>query len=77
MNNHVHRIAPPKRIHSIDALRGFALVGILLWHCMERFDLTLVPVVDNPFWQRVDTGVFDTLNFLPESRMPCFLCCSD
>ena len=64
MNNHVHRIAPPKRIHSIDALRGFALVGILLWHCMERFDLTLVPVVDNPFWQRVDTGVFDTLNFL-------------
>lgn len=64
MNQPVSRINPPKRIHSIDALRGFALMGILLLHCMERFDLTLIPVVDDPLWQRVDTFVFDALNFL-------------
>ena len=33
-------IVPKKRINSIDALRGFALIGIMLLHCMERFDLT-------------------------------------
>lgn len=62
--NHIVRISPPKRIHSIDALRGFALIGIMLLHCMERFDLTLIPVVDNPFMQRVDTFVYEALYFL-------------
>ena len=58
------KIVPKKRIHSIDALRGFALIGILLLHCMERFDLTYIPVLESPFWQPVDTAVFDVLNFL-------------
>lgn len=31
---------------------------------MERFDLTLIPVVDNPFMQRVDTFVYEALYFL-------------
>ena len=52
-------IVPKQRINSIDALRGFALIGIMLLHCMERFDLTYIPVVDSPFWQRIDTFVFD------------------
>ena len=42
-------IVPKKRINSIDALRGFALIGIMLLHCMERFDLTLVPEVGRVF----------------------------
>lgn len=62
--NATQTIVPKKRIHSIDALRGFALIGIMLLHCMERFDLTLVPVVASPFWQGVDTWVYDLLNFL-------------
>ena len=37
---HTQTITPKKRINSIDALRGFALIGIMLLHCMERFDLT-------------------------------------
>ncbi|MGL5938152.1 MAG: DUF418 domain-containing protein [Phocaeicola sp.] len=52
------------RIHSIDALRGFALVGIMLFHCMEHFDLLHVPQLDSPFWQKIDTAVYDTLFFL-------------
>lgn len=57
-------IVPKQRINSIDALRGFALIGIMLLHCMERFDLTYIPVVDSPFWQRIDTFVFDSMSFL-------------
>lgn len=63
-NRQQEKIIPKKRIHSIDALRGFALIGILLLHCMERFDLTFIPVLESPFWQRIDTAVFDMLNFL-------------
>ena len=54
---HTQTITPKKRINSIDALRGFALIGIMLLHCMERFDLTLAPVVESPFWQAIDTAV--------------------
>lgn len=57
-------IIPTKRISSIDALRGFALLGIMLLHSIERFDLTYIPVVDSPFWQQIDTFVYDALNFL-------------
>lgn len=55
---------PKKRINSIDALRGFALFGILLYHCMEHFDLMLIPKVDSPFWQQVDNWVHATIAFL-------------
>ena len=54
-------IVPKKRINSIDALRGFALIGIMLLHCMERFDLTIIPEVASPFWQRVDTFVYEAM----------------
>lgn len=57
-------IIPKKRINSIDALRGFALIGIMLLHCMERFDLIYTPVVDSPFWQQIDTFVIDSMYFL-------------
>lgn len=57
-------IVPKKRINSIDALRGFALIGIMLLHCMERFDLTYKPVIESPFWQHVDVFVFESMSFL-------------
>lgn len=57
-------IIPKKRIDSIDALRGFALLGILLCHCMEHFDLTYVPQLESPFWQKVDNIVADSIYFI-------------
>lgn len=57
-------IIPKKRINSIDALRGFALLGILLFHCMEHFDLAYTPTLSSPFWQSVDNIVLGTITFL-------------
>lgn len=59
---------PRKRINSIDALRGFAILGILIWHCMERFDLIGSPVLESVFWQAVDKGVLETLRFLFQGK---------
>ena len=64
---HTQTITPKKRINSIDALRGFALIGIMLLHCMERFDLTLAPVVESPFWQAI---------CFPGNHTLCFPFCS-
>ncbi len=55
---------PKNRINSIDALRGFALFGILIFHCMEHFDLFVTPEISSPILQKIDTWVFKTLSFL-------------
>ena len=59
---------PKIRINSIDAMRGFALIGILLLHCMEHFDLIYRPTLESPFWQQIDTAVHDTLYFLFQGK---------
>ena len=57
-------IPPTNRINSIDALRGFALFGILLVHCMEQFDVMYSPELSSPFWQKIDTILSRTIYFL-------------
>ena len=41
--------AGPSRIDLIDALRGSALLGLFLLHCVEHFDFSLYPT-DPPAW---------------------------
>lgn len=59
---HIQAVIPKKRINSIDALRGFAIIGIVLWHCMEHFDLLYPPVA--PKALPSDELVFSILEFL-------------
>jgi len=66
--NKTAAIIPKARINSIDALRGFALIGILLLHCMEHFDSFYAPKLDSPFWQWIDTAAYNTLFFLFQGK---------
>lgn len=48
----------------VDALRGFALVAILLLHNLEHFDYYYLPE-NLPVWMKtLDKGIWDTLFFL-------------
>ncbi len=53
-----------KRIQVVDALRGFAIVSIMLLHNIEHFDYYYT-AVNLPEWMRVvDKGIWNTLFFL-------------
>lgn len=46
-----------KRISMVDALRGWALMGLFLVHCVERFELFwFAPVYDR--WYQLSFGMF-------------------
>lgn len=49
------------RIETVDALRGFAVLAILLVHNVEHFIFPVYPT-DSPSWLEVlDKGTFDTV----------------
>ena len=52
------------RLHVVDALRGFAIVSIMLLHNIEHFDFYYKPE-GLPLWMvTLDKGIWDTLFFL-------------
>jgi uncharacterized protein len=52
------------RIHVVDALRGFAIVSIMLLHNLEHFDYYFSPT-NLPTWMvSLDKGIWDTMFFL-------------
>ncbi len=54
----------PIRLHVIDALRGFAIVSIMLLHNIEHFDVYFSPQ-GLPAWMvSLDKGIWDSLFFL-------------
>jgi uncharacterized protein len=53
-----------KRLHVVDALRGFAIISIMLLHNIEHFDFYYTPQ-NLPSWMPgVDKVIWDTLFFL-------------
>ena len=53
-----------KRLHVVDALRGFAIVSIMLLHNIEHFDFYYSPQ-GLPAWMTLlDKHIWDTLFFL-------------
>lgn len=52
------------RLYVVDALRGFAIIAIMLLHNLEHFDYYFLPV-NSPTWlAALDKGVWDSLFFL-------------
>ncbi len=66
------------RIEVVDALRGFAVMAILLVHNLEHFIFPVYPE-SSPEWLTIlDAGVFNAIfSCLQESLMPSSLCFSD
>jgi uncharacterized protein len=57
-------MSPGKRIVFVDALRGFALSGIVLIHFVEHFDFFYPPEVNYFFSPETDQTVMDIVLFL-------------
>ncbi|MEL6537567.1 MAG: DUF418 domain-containing protein [Bacteroidota bacterium] len=57
---------PNSRLHVVDALRGFALVSIMLLHNIEHFDYIFQYPPQNvePWRAKLDSGIWETLFFL-------------
>jgi uncharacterized protein len=52
------------RLYVVDALRGFAIISIMLLHNIEHFDFYFTPT-SLPLWiQTIDKGIWDSLFFL-------------
>ncbi|WP_430816457.1 DUF418 domain-containing protein [Carboxylicivirga sp. RSCT41] len=56
------------RLHVIDALRGFAIVAIMLLHNLEHFDFYFLPEHLPDWMKSLDKGIWDTLFFLFASK---------
>ena len=66
------------RIEVVDALRGFAVMAILLVHNLEHFIFPVYPeslLNGSPFW--MPEYLMRHFHCLPESLMPYSLCFSD
>lgn len=66
------------RIEVVDALRGFAVMAILLVHNLEHFIFPVYPE-SSPEWLTIlDAGVFNaTFSLLAGKSMPYSLCFLD
>lgn len=52
------------RIDVVDALRGFAVMAIMLLHNIEHFNFYSFPEATSDFIKTLDQGIWDTLFFL-------------
>lgn len=57
-------IPESSRLHVVDALRGFAIVSIMLLHNIEHFDFYYLPEGLPDWMVSLDKGIWDTLFFL-------------
>lgn len=56
--------APRKRIEVIDALRGFALIGIFMLHCLEHFDAAKFAGEVTPLTEWLNAAANNVVTFL-------------
>ena len=54
-----HALQSRPRIEVVDALRGFAVMAIILLHNIEHFNLYNFPEATTDFMKALDKGVWD------------------
>ena len=57
-------LAKSPRIEVVDALRGFAVMAIMLLHNIEHFNFYDFPTASSAFMEAMDKGIWETLFFL-------------
>ena len=60
MSNTTHK---QQRISAIDALRGFAVMGIMLLHNIEHFNYYSFPKTELPWLRSLDSSIWDMMFF--------------
>lgn len=66
------------RITAIDALRGFAVMGIMLLHNIEHFNFYSFPKVEHEWLRSLDSSIWDMMFFTFSGKATLFLlCCLD
>ncbi len=61
-------IAESKRFYVVDALRGFAIISIMLLHNIEHFDFYYVPENIPQWMAAIDQSIWDTMFFLFDGK---------
>lgn len=67
--NYTPSTLPNTRIDVADVLRGIALAGIVLIHCIEHFNFYSFPAPASEFMAKLDQGIWDTVFFLLAGKM--------
>jgi uncharacterized protein len=62
----------PSRIEVADALRGFALVSIVLLHHVERYDFYYFPEGFPPWLKSLENGLWESVFFLFSGKSYAF-----
>ena len=60
----MENIQKKERILAIDALRGFAVMGIILLHNIEHFNFYSFPETSSPVLDALDKSLWDMLFFI-------------
>lgn len=60
----MENIQKKERILAIDALRGFAVMGIILLHNIEHFNFYSFPETTSPVLGALDKSLWDMLFFM-------------
>ena len=67
-------LAKSPRIEVVDALRGFAVMAIMLLHNIEHFNFYDFPTASSAFMEAMDKGIWETLFFLFSGKAYAIFC---
>ena len=67
-------LAKSPRIEVVDALRGFAVMAIMLLHNIEHFNFYDFPTASSAFMEAMDKGIWETTRRRKAKTSACVSC---